>query len=168
MGSFGIDIETKSIMILLYILLSLIAALIDGSPHWENLDCEPGHKYLFSEMKLNWVDAQAECSMYGAYLLHIDSLKEQNCLLRHAHNNSDNGFEDTFFHDGNDIGGQGIWTHAYDGQEMEYIHWYWGTVGSTSDNVLVVSMTNNQYAGMWDDVTETATYKYICEGLHMV
>ena len=47
----------------------------DGYTHW----------YFFSDQKLSWFDASDECNLYGGYLLHIDTLKEQNCLLDYGH-----------------------------------------------------------------------------------
>ena len=51
---------------------------------WENLKCQPGHKYLFSETELSWYDAREECELYGGWLLSLGSRQEQNCLLSHA------------------------------------------------------------------------------------
>ena len=55
-----------------------------SAPHWETLDCQPGHKYLFSENKMTWPDARVECELYGAYLLEISGIKKNNCLLKYA------------------------------------------------------------------------------------
>ena len=54
------------------------------APHWENLECQKGHKYLFSELSADWPEAYAECALYGGFLVNIGGIAEQNCLLRHA------------------------------------------------------------------------------------
>ena len=51
------------------------------SPRWEDLECEPGYKYLFSDIQVPWEDARVECELYGGWLLSIGSQKEQNCLV---------------------------------------------------------------------------------------
>ena len=55
---------------------------------WVNLECEENHKYLFSDITLNWQDSVTECQLYGGWLVSIGSLEEQNCLLRHGQNQS--------------------------------------------------------------------------------
>ena len=40
---------------------------------------------LIRSKKLSWFDASDECNLYGGYLLHIDTLKQQNCLLDYEH-----------------------------------------------------------------------------------
>ena len=68
------------------------------SPRWEDLECEPGYKYLFSDIQVPWEDARVECELYGGWLVDINSLEEQNCLLRHG---NAQGY-DTWYHtDGN-------------------------------------------------------------------
>ena len=66
---------------------------------WENLNCQPGHKYLFSETELSWYEAREECELYGGWLLSLGSRQEQNCLLSHA---QDKVRRDWFWHDGED------------------------------------------------------------------
>ena len=53
-------------------------------PGWEDIQCEEGHKYLFSDTQHTWQDAREECELYGGWLLSINSLQEQNCLVRFA------------------------------------------------------------------------------------
>ena len=45
---------------------------------------QAGHKYLFSDITLNWEDAMAECQLYGGWLVNIGGQTEQNCLVRHG------------------------------------------------------------------------------------
>ena len=68
-----------------------------SSPSWQNLDCEPGHKYIFSDLKMTWHEAVAECQLYGGWLVYIASRKEQNCLVKYAHSA---GLQHWYFHDG--------------------------------------------------------------------
>ena len=64
------------------ILLSFSLTVSCSLPGWEELQCEEGHKYLFSDIKLTWQDARVECELYGGWLLSINSMQEQNCLVR--------------------------------------------------------------------------------------
>ena len=54
-------------------------------PDWVSLDCDGNHQYFFSDQKLTWSEASDECNLYGGYLLRIDSLEEQNCLLKYGY-----------------------------------------------------------------------------------
>ena len=49
-----------------------------------NLYLQRGHKYLFSDTALSWQDARAECALYGGWLVNIQTVEEQNCLVRHG------------------------------------------------------------------------------------
>ena len=70
-------------------------------PQWQELECEvideiheklnlktfhfqPGHKYLFSETTLPWLEAKDECELYGGWLVDIRSQGEANCLMRYG------------------------------------------------------------------------------------
>ena len=66
--------------------LGVLTLTVSGSslPGWEDLQCEEGHKYLFSDTSHTWQDARDECELYGGWLLSINSLQEQNCLVRFA------------------------------------------------------------------------------------
>ena len=88
-----------TILIILQLVFLCQAGLIaEKSPRWENLECEAGHKYLFSEVMMTWEDARVECELYGGWLVDINSLQEHNCLLRHGNSQ---GY-DTWYHiDGN-------------------------------------------------------------------
>ena len=87
----------------------------EAVPQWQNLecqvnswsknfhlqydiDCKEGHKYLFSEITHNWVDAAAECELYGGWLVNIESLAEQNCLVRYGNTH---GLNSWYWTDGN-------------------------------------------------------------------
>ena len=74
-------------MFLRILRLSLLCLTVSGSdlPSWHNLNCEEGHKYLFSDETRPWQDARDECELYGGWLLDINSQREQNCLVRFAH-----------------------------------------------------------------------------------
>ena len=54
------------------------------SPHWVSL-C--GHQYLFSEEITDWTNAREMCKLLGGYLVQIENLHENNCILLHAQNN---------------------------------------------------------------------------------
>ena len=92
-----------------------------------NINFKEGHKYLFSEIKHNWVDAAAECELYGGWLVNIESLAEQNCLVRYGNTHGLNAwywtdgnlylsiymiFKTPMFHSANDIDSRHVWVHA--------------------------------------------------------
>ena len=67
-------------------LLVLVLAFVEFSggesaPSWVSL-C--GKAYLFSDDVETWAEAGAECRLYGGYLVRIESLHENNCLVAHA------------------------------------------------------------------------------------
>ena len=71
----------------MYILITLLLVAschCSKLPEWVELDCSPGHQYLFSNQLLSVSDASDACNLYGGYLLAIDSLREQNCLLKYG------------------------------------------------------------------------------------
>ena len=57
-----------------------------------------GHKYLFSEATHTWLDAMAECMLYGGWLVDVNSLEEHNCLMRFGNSQ---GFNAWYWTDGN-------------------------------------------------------------------
>merc|ERR1712141_146747 len=81
--------------------LGILSLTVSGSslPGWEELQCEGRHKYLFSDVRLTWQDAREECELYGGWLLSINTMQEQNCLVRFAH--SSGLHTGWFWHDGN-------------------------------------------------------------------
>ena len=68
-----------------------------STPHWEQL-CHKDHQYLFSEDALDWNEARAMCELYGGYLVRIEDIHENNCLLKYALNN---GYENRWWTSGN-------------------------------------------------------------------
>ena len=46
--------------------------------------CQLGHMYLFSEEARPWLEAKAECELYGGWLVDIRSQAEANCLMRYG------------------------------------------------------------------------------------
>ena len=59
-----------------------------------------GHKYLFSDVTHSWEDAFGECELYGGWLVSIDSLQEQNCLMRHG---KSEGYNAWYWTDGKNL-----------------------------------------------------------------
>ena len=85
--------------IILFPILVTFSMTVCGSslPEWQNINCETGHKYFFSDVTHTWQDAREECELYGGWLVSINSLQEQNCLVRYAKISVQNGW---FWHDG--------------------------------------------------------------------
>merc|ERR1712062_386517 len=86
-------------------------------PHWKDLECQTGHKYLFSDIERNWEDSRGECELYGGWLVQINELKEYNCLMRHGLKEET---KEWYWTDGNDVANSGVWTHALDGTEVSF------------------------------------------------
>merc|ERR1712126_795778 len=110
------------------IILSTIFQYVSGNvvkaPEWLPLECQAGHKYFFSEMFLSWEGAKAECTLYGGWLVAINSLQEQNCLMKAAIGiDSSNHWAWT---DATDFRGNGVWVHANDeSNELLWINHKW-------------------------------------------
>ena len=64
-----------------------------SNPHWEQL-CRKGHQYLFSEDALDWNEAKAMCELLGGYLVRIEDIHENNCILKYALNN---GYQNNYW-----------------------------------------------------------------------
>ena len=60
---------------------------------------QEGHKYLYSsgEERLTWHDSLAECELLGGWLVAVDSLGEQNCLVKFGR---EQGYNAWFWTDG--------------------------------------------------------------------
>merc|ERR1712168_46442 len=80
-----------------------------GGPEWEDLECERGYKYLFSDLEVTWQDAIAECTLYGGHLVDVTSQQEHNCLMRYGISQN---FNSWFWIDANDQASRGTWVHA--------------------------------------------------------
>merc|ERR1712154_242721 len=93
--------------------IGVLSASVSSSflPQWQELNCEANHKYLFADVTHTWQDAREECALYGGWLLSIDSMQEQNCLLKYAKTNVQSGW---FWHDATDSETEGVYVHAKD------------------------------------------------------
>merc|ERR1711915_569622 len=80
-----------------------------SGPEWENLECERGYKYLFSNLEVSWQDAITECNLYGGHLVDVTSQQEHNCLMRYGISKNYNSW---FWIDANDQASKGTWVHA--------------------------------------------------------
>ena len=78
----GLDNPEEDNLRMLLIILSTVVTLASSTPQWQDLNCEAGHKYLFSEVDMTWEEARGECELYGGWLVDLKSRKEQNCILR--------------------------------------------------------------------------------------
>ena len=64
-----------------------------STPDWEQL-CRKGHQYFFSEDALDWNEAKAMCELLGGYLVRIEDIHENNCILKYALNN---GYQNNYW-----------------------------------------------------------------------
>ena len=102
-------------MLSILVLSSLVSLVFCSSvPAWQDLNCEAGHRYLFSEVKMTWEEARAECQLYGGWLVDLRSRREQNCLIRYAQ--AAGVTEDWYWHDGKHtkLTTRYVFTRSYD------------------------------------------------------
>merc|ERR1711973_467005 len=139
----------------------------DLVPHWQNLECEEGYKYLFSEIEHNWNDARAECELYGGWLVDVNSIEEHNCIMRYG---KSQGFDKEFWIDANDQASRGTWVHASTGKDLTWINpkWTCGCSGnlfcSSSGDAMVMMIRNSlPVNGGWCDVQSPNIYNFICK-----
>merc|ERR1712002_207502 len=124
------DIVVQMLALVGLLLFSLASASNKTGPSWQNLNCDgQGTKYLFSEQSVSWDFAREECGLYGGWLLSLDNLQEQNCLIRYAHSASLTGW---FWHDANDIENNGVLVHAHTNEDLTWIHYLWNCGGGTT------------------------------------
>merc|ERR1711879_309058 len=117
------SILTKNMKNIICQLSSFILA-VSSVPHWEDLQCEDGHKYLFSELSLSWDEAVGECSLYAGWLVSLNSLQEQNCLLKHAQ--AQGLTEDWYWTDATDTDAEGVFVHTATETEVTWLNTRWG------------------------------------------
>merc|ERR1712121_280246 len=90
-----------------------------ASPHWEDLECQVGHKYLFSEDAKTWDDARIECDLYGGWLVDIRDVHEQNCLMKHV-KTSDGVAQTRYWTGANDFETDGVWMYSTKDEEVTF------------------------------------------------
>merc|ERR1711936_161599 len=143
------------------LVIGTIAALASSSslPGWQDLNCEKGHKYLFSDVQHNWQDARDECELYGGWLVSIKDLHEQNCLLEHAQSSVQYGW---FWHDANDAAVEGKFVHAYDNSELSWMNHLWYCNNGNDYLILGLHGETNGATGAWCNEPATYTAYFIC------
>merc|ERR1711971_410646 len=111
------NIKNICVFVLLLFMSHCSAEVDDATlPRWQDLECEKGHKYLFSEETRSWQDAKEECELYGGWLVDIRSQAEAKCLMRYGTTLG----QSSYWTDGNDIGHTGVWTHARDNTDVTW------------------------------------------------
>ena len=65
MLSVSVLFPTSIKMYILITLLLLASCYCSKLPEWVELDCSPGHQYLFSDQLLSVSDASDACNLYG-------------------------------------------------------------------------------------------------------
>merc|ERR1712126_558617 len=112
-------------------------------PQWQNLECESGHRYLFSEDERVWDDALAECTLYGGWLANIGSIWEQTCIFVDEHT----------------------------GADIEWFSPRWtggeGPIDQYGGDAIMICLTHDdpRSNGRWADYYKNSPRKFICEGL---
>ena len=174
----------------LVFLLGVSTSPVSGEPDWGELcDCSPelceGHEYFFSDIELNWVEAVAECALYGdgdglVYLARIESRLENNCLLQHA---SQRGKQAWWWHSGNlflspicskitfyffvgnDIETEGVYRFLNGSQLAWKADWARDEPNGMDSDGLMLSSYDDHTAGAWADAATDSSYRsrFICE-----
>ena len=126
------------------------------------------------------MDAVAECELYGGWLVNIESLAEQNCLMRYAQKNS---LFNNFWTDGinlhimdfnwvvvliaNDIETEGVFVHASTGKDLTWVNskWFCGSeVNSQGGDAFTwIVRSDGRFNGNWCDADVNNGYKFICK-----
>merc|ERR1712126_182421 len=141
-------------------------------PSWVDLECQAGHKYLYSDDELIWEEARARCELFNGWLVDIGDVHEQNCLMKHALA-TDELHNYYYWTDVNDLETTGVWMHASTDTEVTFFGpksitcWYGDENWRPGDgNAIVVFMTTNQAgSGVWCNTPSTNSYRYICKAL---
>merc|ERR1719481_409769 len=141
----------------LTIFLGLGSSQSSRIPHWEEIECEAGHKYLFSEDQKPWPDAKVECELYGGWLVDIGSQEEQNCLIKFARSQE---LLTWWWHDGNELDEEGIYCHA-DGRYMTWFPPKWTRGNNITPfydgaQALMFSTERSRFAGTWHEYDITS------------
>ena len=100
--------------------------------------------------------------------MQINDLQEFNCLMRHGVKEET---LDWYWTDGNDIGGSGVWTHAYDNSDISFFPprvrcaCNDNQVGcSAGGEAFVIYIGHDvQYRGNYCDMMSSAGHYFICE-----
>merc|ERR1712165_620309 len=149
----GVTIKT-AVNELLKMMANIIRLIVLGAtlacvasvkaPHWEDLECEAGHKYLFSDQPRTWQDAREECELYGGWLVNIGGVEEQNCLVRYGRSQ---GYDGWYFTDAyrDDLG---VFVHAFDNSDVSWFAYFscWGTDNGSQDGL---SGGDHMQLGIW-------------------
>merc|ERR1719400_2476231 len=96
---------------------------VSSVPEWVDLECEDGHRYLFSTSSLTWSEARGECMLYGGHLVSVNSLQEQNCLLTHAQ--TAELAEDWYWTDASDREIEGVFLHTSTNTPVTWLESRW-------------------------------------------
>jgi len=142
------------------------------TPQWVDLECQAGHKYLFvTDEVRNWVDARDHCQLFGGWLVDIQDVHEQNCLMRHAYK-TDGLTDYNYWTDASDLE-DGVWMHTSTNSEVT---WF-GTKGIScvpdgvwkpmGGHAIHVSFYKNraELNGQFCDRDMTIETHYICKAL---
>merc|ERR1719348_751845 len=138
-------------------------------PSWVELECQPGSKYLFSDDLLIWEEARARCGLYNGWLVDIQDVHEQNCLMEYALTTDGIG-DIAYWTDANDFEITGVWKHASSDTEVKffgsksitcYNEGKWGP--GIGNAILFYTSSNHPYSGIWCNTPSTSAFHYICE-----
>merc|ERR1711915_209668 len=143
-------------------------------PQWEDLECQPGHKYLFVadwEERRNWEDARSQCASLGGWLVDIQDIHEQNCLTRHAYKTD--GLTDIYWTDASDQdeGNEGVWMHTSTNTEVTWFGPKGITCYSAGDwapmggHALFIMFGHGSTNGEFCDYDMTSELFFICKAL---
>jgi len=139
------------------LLFCLIFKAIEAVPEWQDLQCQPMHKYLFSDTKNTWLEAWAQCELYGGYLVHIGNQQEQNCLLKFGHGE---GYKAWYWTDAHEVDTPGVYIHGSDSNEVT---WFSPKIISYAGDAIMLGIFTDANKGAWYEYPSTSKQLFICE-----
>ncbi|XP_059487191.1 lectin subunit alpha-like [Neocloeon triangulifer] len=117
-----------------------------------------GRNYFVSGHKLNWDKAKRSCWNMGMQLVAIESLEENNAILREV-----SGDRSAFWTSGTDQGQEGYFVWDTTGQSVGFSYWAHGEPNNFFGNEHCIKMKSSSH--QWNDNACWDSEKYICEQL---
>lgn len=113
--------------------------------------------YKLSTTTTTWKRAVEECKNFGAYLVVVDSLEENQYLAKM------NGHV-TFWLGGSDLETEGTWIWQHTKKPLSFKHWHTGEPnGWRAENCLQIKKSDQ---GEWNDGSCEQKNHYVCELSH--
>jgi len=109
-------------------------------------------KYTLMNDALSWSDANAACLAKGLHLASVHSVAENALLVTAAAGNA-------VWIRGTDAASEGTWVWSPSGTPLSYTNWNPGEPNNVDNEDCLEVLSY----GKWNDLSCTATRKYVCE-----